>query len=128
MYYVCNGRPACVFVCLCVCVFVCLCVRVCVCALFVHYVYQVRECALRLMHFAKATGAAVCITGHVNKSGDIAGPRTLEHLVDATLMLEADDSMTHRLLRCTKNRFGSSSEVCYWKRDLGPDFEWECVI
>ncbi len=72
---------------------------------------QIKDCALRLMNYAKSTGVPVCLTGHVTKAGDIAGPKVLEHLVDTSLVLEADDAMTHRLLRSTKNRFGSSSEV-----------------
>ena len=72
---------------------------------------QVRECALRLMEMAKADGVAVIIVGHVTKDGTLAGPKTLEHLVDAVLSLEGERSASMRLLRATKNRFGSTEEV-----------------
>jgi predicted ATP-dependent serine protease len=77
----------------------------------VFFFLQIRDAALQLMQFAKASGTCVVITGHVTKSGDVAGPRTLEHIVDTSLVMEADDAMTHRIVRCTKNRFGSSAEV-----------------
>ena len=72
---------------------------------------QVRECALRLMEMAKGDGIAVIIVGHVTKDGTLAGPKTLEHLVDAVLNLEGERTATLRLLRATKNRFGSTEEV-----------------
>jgi DNA repair protein RadA/Sms len=72
---------------------------------------QVRECALRLMQWAKLKGVPVCITGHVTKEGAIAGPRVLEHIVDAVLYLEGEPFSAYRLLRCVKNRFGSTNEV-----------------
>lgn len=72
---------------------------------------QVRECALRLMEMAKGDGIAVILVGHVTKDGTLAGPKTLEHLVDAVLNLEGDRTATLRLLRATKNRFGSTDEV-----------------
>ena len=72
---------------------------------------QVRECALRLMEMAKGDGIAVILVGHVTKDGSLAGPKTLEHLVDAVLNLEGDRTATLRLLRATKNRFGSTEEV-----------------
>ena len=72
---------------------------------------QVRECALRLMEMAKGDGIAVILVGHVTKDGTLAGPKTLEHLVDAVLNLEGDRTATLRLLRATKNRFGSTEEV-----------------
>ncbi|MFC2032291.1 DNA repair protein RadA [Chloroflexota bacterium] len=72
---------------------------------------QVRECTLRLMNWAKFSGVPVFITGHVTKDGAIAGPRTLEHIVDAVLYLEGEPFSTYRLLRCVKNRFGSSNEI-----------------
>ncbi len=67
---------------------------------------QVREAALRLMELAKGDGVAVVLVGHVTKDGTIAGPKTLEHLVDAVLGLEGDRSAGLRLLRASKNRFG----------------------
>ena len=72
---------------------------------------QVREAALRLMDVAKGDGIAVVLVGHVTKDGTIAGPRTLEHLVDAVLGLEGDRSAGLRLLRASKNRYGSTEEV-----------------
>ncbi|HWA59135.1 MAG TPA: DNA repair protein RadA, partial [Gemmatimonadales bacterium] len=72
---------------------------------------QVRECAARLMRFAKETGAAVVVVGHVTKGGGIAGPKTLEHIVDTVLYFEGEATLDHRLLRATKNRFGSVDEI-----------------
>ncbi len=72
---------------------------------------QVRESALRLMELAKGEGIAVILVGHVTKDGTLAGPRTLEHLVDAVLGLEGERSAALRLLRATKNRFGSTEEI-----------------
>jgi DNA repair protein RadA/Sms len=72
---------------------------------------QVRECAMRLMEMAKQDGTAVILVGHVTKDGTLAGPKTLEHLVDAVLNLEGERTATLRLLRATKNRFGSTEEV-----------------
>jgi len=72
---------------------------------------QVRECALRLMEMAKGDDIAVILVGHVTKDGSLAGPKTLEHLVDAVMNLEGDRTATLRLLRATKNRFGSTEEV-----------------
>ncbi len=74
-------------------------------------VSQVRECASRLREVAKSTGIAVFLIGHVTKDGTIAGPRVLEHIVDAVLYLEGDRFHSYRLLRCVKNRFGATSEV-----------------
>lgn len=72
---------------------------------------QVRECAGQLMRFAKATGIAVIVVGHVTKGGGIAGPRTLEHIVDTVLYFEGERTLDYRLLRATKNRFGSVDEL-----------------
>jgi len=72
---------------------------------------QVRESAQRLMGWAKASGVPVFITGHVTKEGNIAGPKLLEHIVDVVLYLEGEQFSAYRLLRCVKNRFGSSNEV-----------------
>jgi DNA repair protein RadA/Sms len=72
---------------------------------------QVREGALRLMDLAKGEGIAVILVGHVTKDGSIAGPKTLEHLVDAVLDLGGERSGILRLLRATKNRFGSTEEI-----------------
>jgi DNA repair protein RadA/Sms len=72
---------------------------------------QVRECAARLMRFAKESGCAVFIVGHVTKGGGVAGPKTLEHIVDTVLYFEGDGSLDFRVLRATKNRFGSVDEI-----------------
>jgi DNA repair protein RadA/Sms len=72
---------------------------------------QVRECAARLMRFAKEQGPAVLLVGHVTKGGGIAGPRTLEHIVDTVLYFEGEPSLDHRILRAVKNRFGSVDEI-----------------
>jgi DNA repair protein RadA/Sms len=72
---------------------------------------QVRECAARLMRFAKETGTAVIVVGHVTKGGGIAGPKTLEHIVDTVLYFEGEHTLDHRVLRATKNRFGSVDEI-----------------
>ena len=72
---------------------------------------QVREATLRLMDLAKGDGIAVILVGHVTKDGAIAGPKTLEHLVDAVINLEGERYAALRLLRATKNRFGSTDEV-----------------
>jgi DNA repair protein RadA/Sms len=72
---------------------------------------QVRECAARLMRFAKESGTAVFVVGHVTKGGGIAGPKTLEHIVDTVLYFEGEGALDHRILRATKNRFGSVDEI-----------------
>ncbi|MBK7783246.1 MAG: DNA repair protein RadA [Gemmatimonadetes bacterium] len=72
---------------------------------------QVRECAARLMRYAKESGSAVIVVGHVTKGGGIAGPKTLEHIVDTVLYFEGEATLDHRLLRATKNRFGSVDEI-----------------
>jgi DNA repair protein RadA/Sms len=74
-------------------------------------VAQVRECAALLASTAKAHGTALVLVGHVTKEGLIAGPRVLEHLVDAVLSFEGDRGHVFRMLRATKNRFGSTQEV-----------------
>src|SRR4029079_13622787 len=72
---------------------------------------QVPESALRLMELAKGEGIAVVLVGHVTKDGSIAGPKTLEHLVDAVIELGGERGGVMRLLRATKNRFGSTDEL-----------------
>ncbi len=72
---------------------------------------QVRESAARLMRFAKDSGVAVIVVGHVTKGGTLAGPKTLEHIVDTVLYFEGETSLNYRLLRATKNRFGSVDEL-----------------
>ena len=72
---------------------------------------QVRECAARLMRFSKESGTATLLVGHVTRSGGIAGPKTLEHIVDTVLYFEGESSSEFRVLRAVKNRFGSVDEV-----------------
>jgi len=74
-------------------------------------VAQVRECALRLMRWAKARAVPVFIAGHMTKDGTLAGPRVLEHMVDVVLYLEGENLSSYRILRGAKNRFGSTNEV-----------------
>ncbi len=74
-------------------------------------VSQVREVTARLMQLAKQQNVAVFIVGHVTKEGTVAGPRTLEHMVDSVLYFEGDESGGFRLLRANKNRFGSTNEI-----------------
>ena len=74
-------------------------------------VSQVRECAAQLMRLAKTENCAVFLVGHVTKEGSLAGPRVLEHMVDAVLYFEGDRSSQYRLLRAVKNRFGSVNEL-----------------
>ncbi|MDH4230831.1 MAG: DNA repair protein RadA [Nitrospirota bacterium] len=72
---------------------------------------QVRECAAKLMLFAKRSQMPVFIVGHVTKEGTIAGPRVLEHIVDTVLYFEGDRGHSYRILRTIKNRFGSTNEI-----------------
>lgn len=72
---------------------------------------QVREAASRLIRFAKETGTAVVLVGHVTKDGSLAGPKLLEHMVDVVLSLEGDADRGFRALRCSKNRFGPTDVV-----------------
>jgi DNA repair protein RadA/Sms len=72
---------------------------------------QVRECAARLMLFAKRSNVPVFIVGHVTKEGTIAGPRVLEHIVDTVMYFEGDGGHSYRILRTIKNRFGSTNEI-----------------
>ena len=74
-------------------------------------VAQVRESAARLLRLAKQAGVATILVGHVTKDGSVAGPRVLEHLVDCVLQFEGDRYNAHRVLRATKNRFGSTNEI-----------------
>jgi DNA repair protein RadA/Sms len=72
---------------------------------------QVKAVAASLVEVAKQSNVAMCIVSHVNKSGNVAGPKTLEHAVDCVLYIEGDEHHQHRILRATKNRFGSVSEI-----------------
>lgn len=72
---------------------------------------QVRECTNLFMHTAKSLDIPIFIVGHVNKDGGIAGPKVMEHIVDAVLYFEGDHNYSYRILRATKNRFGSTNEI-----------------
>jgi DNA repair protein RadA/Sms len=72
---------------------------------------QVRQCAAELMKFAKETNTPVFLIGHITKDGLLAGPKVLEHMVDTVLQFEGDRHLAYRILRTTKNRFGSTSEM-----------------
>ncbi|MBR3692831.1 MAG: DNA repair protein RadA [Clostridia bacterium] len=74
-------------------------------------VAQIRECTMQLMQVAKSEGRTVFIVGHVNKEGTIAGPKILEHMVDCVLSMEGERFVAYRILRASKNRFGSTDEV-----------------
>ena len=74
-------------------------------------VAQVRECAAQLTRFAKSSGTALMLVGHVTKEGALAGPRVLEHMVDAVLYFEGETHSSFRLVRATKNRFGAVNEL-----------------
>lgn len=81
---------------------------------------QVRECTGKLMKYAKQTNVPVFLIGHVNKDGAIAGPKVLEHMVDTVLQFEGDRHLSYRILRTSKNRFGSTSELgIYEMREAG---------
>lgn len=77
-------------------------------------VSQLRECTAELVRFAKSTGTAVLIIGHVTKEGTIAGPRVLEHLVDTVLYFESEAGSRYRIVRATKNRFGAVNELGFF--------------
>lgn len=72
---------------------------------------QVRQCAAELMKFAKQTNTPVFLIGHITKEGSLAGPKILEHMVDTVIQFEGDRHLSYRILRTTKNRFGSTSEL-----------------
>ena len=72
---------------------------------------QIRQCTAELIRYAKETGTPVFLIGHITKEGSIAGPKVLEHMVDTVLQFEGDQHHTYRILRTTKNRFGSTSEL-----------------
>ena len=72
---------------------------------------QVRECASRILRFAKESGTPVLLIGHITKEGALAGPKVLEHIVDTVIQFEGDQHYMYRILRAVKNRFGSTSEL-----------------
>jgi DNA repair protein RadA/Sms len=72
---------------------------------------QVKDCTMSMMNVSKAQGITVFVVGHINKDGNIAGPKVLEHMVDCVLYFEGDPNSSYRLLRAAKNRFGSTNEI-----------------
>ncbi len=82
-------------------------------------VSQLRECTAALVRFAKTSGTAVVIVGHVTKEGTIAGPRMLEHLVDTVLYFESEAGSRYRIVRATKNRFGAINELGFFAMTAG---------
>ncbi len=74
-------------------------------------VSQVKDCTMTMMHLSKSQGITVFVVGHINKDGAIAGPKVLEHMVDAVLYFEGDANTSYRILRAAKNRFGSTNEI-----------------
>lgn len=74
-------------------------------------VSQVKDCTMQLMQLSKSDGITVFVVGHINKDGNIAGPKVLEHMVDCVLYFEGDPNTSYRLLRAAKNRFGSTNEI-----------------
>lgn len=72
---------------------------------------QVKDCTMSLMQLSKSQGITVFVVGHINKDGNIAGPKVLEHMVDCVLYFEGDQNSSYRLLRAAKNRFGSTNEI-----------------
>ena len=83
-------------------------------------VTQVRECTAAIMRAAKASDTPVFVVGHVNKDGAIAGPKVMEHIVDCVLYFEGDRNSSYRMLRCAKNRYGSTNEIGVFEmRDRG---------
>lgn len=74
-------------------------------------VSQIRQCTTEFLHYAKTTGVPVLLIGHITKDGSLAGPKVMEHIVDAVLQFEGDRNYGYRILRALKNRFGSTSEI-----------------
>lgn len=74
-------------------------------------VSQVKDCTMTMMQLSKTEGITVFVIGHINKDGNIAGPKVLEHMVDCVLYFEGDPNTSYRLLRAAKNRFGSTNEI-----------------
>ena len=95
-------------------------------------VSQVKDCTMTLMQLSKSQGITVFVVGHINKDGNIAGPKVLEHMVDCVLYFEGDPNSTYRLLRAAKNRFGSTNEIGVFEmQDAGPkvlEHMVDCVL
>ena len=83
-------------------------------------VSQVKDCTMTMMQLSKSNGITVFVVGHINKDGNIAGPKVLEHMVDCVMYFEGDPNTSYRLLRAAKNRFGSTNEIGVFEmRDVG---------
>jgi len=82
-------------------------------------VSQIRECASRLLRYAKQSGVPVMLIGHITKDGMIAGPKVLEHIVDVVLQFEGENNLSYRILRGIKNRFGATSEIGVFNMEAG---------
>ena len=80
-------------------------------------VSQVKECTMALMQLAKGRGITIFVVGHVNKEGNLAGPKVLEHMVDCVLSFEGDRHMSYRILRAAKNRYGATNEIGVFEMD-----------
>ena len=80
-------------------------------------VSQVKECTMALMQLAKGRGITVFVIGHVNKEGNLAGPKVLEHMVDCVLYFEGDRHLSYRILRAAKNRYGATNEIGVFEMD-----------
>lgn len=78
---------------------------------------QVKECTMTLLRLAKGQGTTVFVIGHVNKEGNLAGPKVLEHMVDCVLYFEGDRNLSYRILRAAKNRFGATNEIGVFEMD-----------
>lgn len=78
---------------------------------------QVKECTMALMQLAKGQGITIFVIGHVNKEGNLAGPKVLEHMVDCVLYFEGDRHMSYRILRAAKNRYGATNEIGVFEMD-----------
>lgn len=82
-------------------------------------VSQIRQCATELQHYAKTSGVPVLLIGHITKDGTLAGPKVMEHIVDAVLQFEGDRNYGYRILRALKNRFGSTAEIGIFEMQEG---------
>ncbi len=82
-------------------------------------VTQIRECTAELLHYAKENHVPIILIGHINKEGNLAGPKVLEHMVDTVLQFEGDQNHLYRILRSKKNRFGSTDELGIYEMEPG---------
>ena len=78
---------------------------------------QIRECTLKIIEMAKKYNISFFIVGHITKDGKVAGPKLLEHMVDAVFNFEGDEGLYYRILRSVKNRFGSTNEIAVFSME-----------